>query len=57
MQWCQQYLKNLQAIDIGEEIHFIQEDNPHLIGSELAKWYLSLNHVYLSSKYLNYDFL
>ena len=22
-------------------IHFIQEDNPHLIGTELAKWYTS----------------
>ena len=25
--------------DIGRGVHFIQEDNPHLIGSELARWY------------------
>ena len=40
--WCQQHLPNLQVVDIGAGIHFIQEDNPHLIGTELAKWYSSL---------------
>ena len=33
---------NTKMIDIGEGRHFIQEDNPHLIGSELAKWYTEL---------------
>jgi len=42
VEWCQQNLKNLKTIDIGEGIHYLQEDNPHLIGSELAKWYNSL---------------
>ena len=42
VQWCQQNLKNLRAVDVGEGIHFLQEDNPHLIGSELANWYSSL---------------
>ncbi len=36
--WCEQNLKNLKTVDIGEGLHFIQEDNPHLIGVELAKW-------------------
>jgi len=36
--WCKQNLKNLKVVDIGEGIHFVQEDNPHLIGEELAKW-------------------
>ena len=36
--WCQQNLKNLKIVDIGEGLHFIQEDNPHMIGEELAKW-------------------
>lgn len=33
---------NTKMIDIGEGRHFIQEDNPLLIGSELAKWYTEL---------------
>ncbi len=40
--WCRQNLKNLKTVDIGQGIHYLQEDNPHLIGSELAKWYQSL---------------
>ena len=40
--WCKQNLKNLKVVDIGEGIHFLQEDNPHLIGEELAKWYTDL---------------
>jgi haloalkane dehalogenase len=39
VQWCQQNLKNLKMVDIGQGIHFLQEDNPHLIGKELAEWY------------------
>ncbi len=42
VQWCQQNLKNLRAVDVGEGIHWVQEDNPNLIGSELANWYSSL---------------
>ena len=40
--WCQQNLKNLKVVDIGPGIHFVQEDNPHLIGTELSEWYTSL---------------
>ncbi len=40
--WCQQHLPNLHVVDIGAGIHFVQEDNPHLIGTELAKWYTNL---------------
>ena len=42
LDWCKQNLKNLEIVDIGEGLHFIQEDNPHLIGEELAKWYQAL---------------
>jgi len=42
VEWCRQNLKNLKTVDIGQGIHFLQEDNPHLIGSELAKWYQTL---------------
>lgn len=31
-------LKNARSVNIGPGKHWIQEDNPHLIGSELAKW-------------------
>ena len=40
--WCKDNLKNLRCVDIGKGIHFIQEDNPSLIGEELAKWYQGL---------------
>ena len=40
--WCRQHLKNLATVDIGKGIHYLQEDNPHLIGRELAKWYEKL---------------
>ena len=40
--WCRQNLKNLKAVDIGKGLHYLQEDNPHLIGEELAKWYQEL---------------
>jgi haloalkane dehalogenase len=42
VEWCQQNVKNLRVVPIGPGIHFLQEDNPHLIGSELADWYGSL---------------
>lgn len=42
VKWCQQNLKNLKTVDIGEGIHFLQEDNPKLIGTELLNWYKSL---------------
>src|SRR5215472_12317069 len=40
--WCQQHLKNLTTAAIGPGIHYIQEDNPHRIASELARWYQTL---------------
>ena len=40
--WCKKNLKNLALVDIGEGLHYIQEDNPHLIGEKLAKWYQEL---------------
>jgi len=43
VEWCKQNLNNLKTIDIGPGIHYLQEDNPHLIGSELAQWYRSLD--------------
>ena len=39
IKWCKKNLQNLVTVDIGKGIHYIQEDNPHLIGVELRKWY------------------
>jgi haloalkane dehalogenase len=38
LEWCKQNLKHLKTVDIGPGIHYLQEDNPHLIGKELAEW-------------------
>ena len=43
VEWCKQHLKQLKTVDIGRGLHYLQEDNPHLIGSELANWYKSLS--------------
>ena len=42
VKWCRDNLMNLEAVDIGKGIHYLQEDNPHLIGEELLKWYKGL---------------
>ena len=39
IEWCKKNLPNLTTVDIGPGTHFLQEDNPHLIGEEIAKWY------------------
>jgi haloalkane dehalogenase len=38
VEWCVASLKNLKTIDLGEGIHFLQEDHPDRIGRELANW-------------------
>lgn len=43
VEWCKQNLKALKTVDLGPGIHYLQEDNPHLIGSELAGWYKDLS--------------
>lgn len=42
VEYVKNNFKNLKSIDIGNGIHFLQEDNPHLIGEEIAKWYKGL---------------
>jgi haloalkane dehalogenase len=37
--WCRENLRNLTTVDIGKGIHYLQEDNPHLIGEKLAEWH------------------
>ena len=38
VEWAKASLKNLQAVDLGPGIHFVQEDHPHTIGREIARW-------------------
>ena len=42
VEFCRGSLKNLKTVDVGAGIHFLQEDNLHVIGSELAEWFGSL---------------
>ena len=39
---CKANWSNLETVDIGPGIHFLQEDNPHLIGEKTAEWYARL---------------
>jgi len=39
LEWCRRNIRNLETVDIGPGIHYLQEDNPHLIGEKLAEWY------------------
>ena len=40
--WCREHLSNLDIVDLGDAIHFVQETHPETIGTELSKWYASL---------------
>ncbi len=42
VEWSKANLLNLKTVDIGPGIHYLQEDNPHQIGTELAAWYQTL---------------
>ena len=35
-------LANLDIVDLGDGIHFLQETHPETIGTELSKWYARL---------------
>ncbi|MFT5267672.1 MAG: haloalkane dehalogenase [Acidimicrobiales bacterium] len=40
--WCQEHLSNLDIVDLGDGIHFLQETHPQTIGTELSTWYARL---------------
>jgi haloalkane dehalogenase len=42
VEWCRENLSNLDTVDLGDAIHFVQESHPHTIGTELSKWYSRL---------------
>jgi len=41
--WCRENLSNLDIVDLGDGIHFLQETHPETIGSELSRWYTTIN--------------
>ena len=38
VKWCKASLPNLEVVDVGEGIHYLQEDHPYEIGEALAAW-------------------
>jgi haloalkane dehalogenase len=40
--WCRENLSNLEIVDLGDAIHFVQETHPSTIGTQLSKWYAGL---------------
>jgi len=44
--WYTENLRSVRHVDIGPGLHYLQEDNPHLIGSEIAAWLPSLGEAF-----------
>ena len=42
VEWCRSNIRNLEVVSVGDGLHYLQEDNPQLIGEELARWYTGL---------------
>ena len=40
--WARSALSNLETVDLGEGIHYVQEDHPDTIGREVARWVAAL---------------
>ena len=38
VEWCRANMLNLETVDIGRGIHFVQEDSPDEIGRGLSEW-------------------
>ncbi len=36
--WYTEHLHNSRTVDLGPGLHYLQEDNPHQIGREIAAW-------------------
>jgi haloalkane dehalogenase len=38
VEWARAALPNFETVDLGAGVHFLQEDHPHAIGREIARW-------------------
>ena len=39
LEWSKSNMQNLEVVDLGEGLHFLQEDHPHEIGRNISDWY------------------
>lgn len=39
VEWIAGHFPNIQMVNLGKGLHFVQEDHPHKIGAELKVWY------------------
>jgi haloalkane dehalogenase len=42
VEWCREELSNLEIVDLGDAIHFVQETHPDIIGAALSDWFARL---------------
>jgi len=42
VEWMQRHLSSLEVVELGEGIHFHQEDHPREIGQAVARWHATL---------------
>jgi haloalkane dehalogenase len=42
VEWCRRNIRNLESVDLGPGLHFVQESSPHRIGGEIASWLKTL---------------
>jgi haloalkane dehalogenase len=42
VEWARSALSNLQTVDLGQGIHYLQEDHAEAIGREVARWVAAL---------------
>lgn len=40
--WARDHMKNLKLVDLGEDLHYVQESKPKEVGSHIANWAQSL---------------
>ena len=42
MLWINDNFPNVKSINLGKGLHYLQEDHPHIIGTELVNWYIKI---------------
>ncbi|WP_171172775.1 hypothetical protein [Ruegeria sp. HKCCA0370] len=52
---CRQNIQNLEVVDIGSGVHFLQEDNPRLIEKKFEDWRTCLRDV-STGRYIQIEF-
>jgi haloalkane dehalogenase len=43
VQWAKDNIMNLETVNVGPGLHFIQEDNPDAIGEAISDWYQEIS--------------